>query len=106
MLVFIKANFTGSIDSDRNARELELKRTLGKTEESLMLASERKLRISFSLSPKLTRALDEYAESFKVTRSAFAEDALWIYLNNLDKHMKPENSASASQFQNKEAQTA
>ena len=71
-----------------------------------MMPSERKLRISFSLSPQLTRALDEYAESFKVTRSAFAEDALWIYLNSLDKHMKPENSVIQNQFQNEEALVA
>ena len=71
-----------------------------------MLASERKLRISFSLSPELTRALDEYAASFKVSRSSFAEDALWIYLNSLDKHMKRDNSATISQFQNEEALVA
>jgi predicted transcriptional regulator len=68
-----------------------------------MLASERKLRISFSLSPELRRALDEYAESFKVSRSAFAEDALWIYLNSLDKHMKPESSVAPNHFLNEEA---
>jgi predicted transcriptional regulator len=71
-----------------------------------MLASERKLRISFSLSPELRRALDEYAESFKVSQSAFAEDALWIYLNSLDKHMKPESSVAPNQFQNEEALVA
>ena len=103
MLVFVEANFTRSIAVDRNITKLEPDRLLGKLEESLMLASERKLRISFSLSPDLTRALDEYAESFKVSRSSFAEDALWIYLNNLDKHMKPENSVIPNQFQNEEA---
>lgn len=71
-----------------------------------MLVSERKLRISFSLFPELTRALDEYAESFKVSRSSFTEDALWIYLNSLDRHMKAENSATTSQFQNEEALVA
>lgn len=68
-----------------------------------MLPSERKLRISFALSPKLTRELDGYTESFDVSRSAFVEEALWVYLNELDKHFKP---ATKKRFQNQEALAA
>lgn len=68
-----------------------------------MLSTARKLRISFALSPDLTEALDNYAASFGVSRSAFAEEALWIYLNHLDKHME---SKSKIQFQNEDAQAA
>lgn len=68
-----------------------------------MLSTTRKLRISFALSPDLTEVLDTYAASFGVSRSAFAEEALWIYLNQLDKHME---SKSKIQFQNEEVLAA
>lgn len=65
-----------------------------------MISATKKLRISFALSPDLTEALDDYAASFGVSRSAFAEEALWIYLNHLDKHME---SKSKILFQNEDA---
>lgn len=68
-----------------------------------MLSTARKLRISFALSPDLTEALDNYAVSFGVSRSAFAEEALWIYLNHLDKHME---SKTKTRFQNEETLAA
>jgi metal-responsive CopG/Arc/MetJ family transcriptional regulator len=68
-----------------------------------MLPSERKLRISFALSPKVTRELDGYAESFDVSRSVFVEEALRIYLKELDKHFKP---ATKKRFENQQAMAA
>jgi len=68
-----------------------------------MLPSERKLRISFALSPKLARELDGYAESFGVSRSAFVEEALRIYLKELNKHSQP---ATKKRFGNQEAVAA
>lgn len=68
-----------------------------------MLPSVRKLRCSFALSPELIQALNDYSASFEVSRSVFTEEALWIYLDHLDKHMKPENE---KQFQNQEALAA
>ncbi|MEG4917488.1 hypothetical protein [Microcoleus sp. B4-D4] len=68
-----------------------------------MLSTTRKLRISFALSPELTEALDNYAVSFGVSRSAFTEEGLWIYLNQLDKHME---SKTKTRFQNEDALAA
>ena len=67
-----------------------------------MLSTTRKLRITLALSPELTEALDNYAVSFRVSRSVFTEEALWIYLNQLD-HMK---SKTKKRFQNEEALAA
>jgi len=68
-----------------------------------MLPSTRKLRITLALSPELTEALDNYAVPFAVSRSVFVEEALWVYLNQLDKHLKPANK---KRFQNQEALAA
>jgi metal-responsive CopG/Arc/MetJ family transcriptional regulator len=68
-----------------------------------MLPSERKLRISFALSPKLAGELDEYAESFDVSRSAFVEEALQVYLKELGKHYKP---SAKKRFENQQALAA
>jgi len=68
-----------------------------------MLSTTRKLRITLALSPEFTEALDNYAVSFGVSRSVFTEEALWIYLNQLDKHMK---SQTKKRFQNEEALAA
>lgn len=53
-----------------------------------MLPSSRKLRFSFALSPELIQALNEYSASFEVLRSVFVEEALWIYLGHLDRHLE------------------
>jgi len=68
-----------------------------------MLPSTRKLRITLALSPELTEALDNYAVPFEVSRSVFVEEALWVYLNQVDKHLKPANK---KRFQNQEALAA
>ena len=68
-----------------------------------MLPSERKLRISFALSPKLAEDLDTYAEAFDVSRSGFVGEALRVYLNQLGKHYKPANK---KRFENQEARAA
>jgi len=68
-----------------------------------MLPSTRKLRLTLALSPKLTEALDNYAVPFEVSRSVFVEEALCVYLNQLDKHLKPANK---KRFQNQEALAA
>jgi hypothetical protein len=68
-----------------------------------MLPAARKLGCSFALSPELIQALNEYSASLDVSRSVFVEDAMWVYLGHLDKHMKPEVE---KQFQNQEALAA
>lgn len=68
-----------------------------------MLPSTRKLRITLALSPELTEALDNYAVPFEVSSSVFVEEALWVYLNQVDKHLKPANK---KRFQNQEALAA
>jgi hypothetical protein len=68
-----------------------------------MLPAARKLRCSFALSPEFIQALNEYSASLDVSRSVFVEDAMWVYLGHLDKHMKPEVE---KQFQNQEALAA
>jgi metal-responsive CopG/Arc/MetJ family transcriptional regulator len=76
-----------------------IRESLGTT----MLPSKRKLRISFALSPKLAGELDGYAESFDVSRSAFVEEALQVYLKELGKHYKP---ATKKRFENRDALVA
>ncbi|MBD1882417.1 ribbon-helix-helix domain-containing protein [Microcoleus vaginatus] len=56
--------------------------------KSFMLPSSRKLRCSFALSPELIQALNEYSASIEVSRSVFVEEALWIYLGHLDRHLE------------------
>ncbi|EGK83517.1 ribbon-helix-helix domain-containing protein [Microcoleus vaginatus] len=56
--------------------------------KSFMLPSSRKLRCSFALSPELVQALNEYSASLEVSRSVFVEEALWIYLGHLDRHLE------------------
>ena len=53
-----------------------------------MLPAARKLRCSFALSPELIQALNDYSASFEVSRSVFVEEALWIYLGHLDRHVR------------------
>lgn len=67
-----------------------------------MLPSVGKLRCSFALSPEFIQALNEYSASLEVSRSVFTE-ALGIYLDYLDKHMKPD---AKKQPQNEEALAA
>ncbi len=68
-----------------------------------MLPTTRKLRCFFALSPELIQALNEYSASLDVSRAVFVEYAMWVYLEHLDKHMKPEIE---KQFQNQEALAA
>ena len=68
-----------------------------------MLPAARKLRCSFALTPELIQALNDYSASFEVSRSVFLEEAMWIYLDHLDKHTK---SDSEKQPQNEEALAA
>jgi hypothetical protein len=53
-----------------------------------MLPATRKLRCFFALSPELIQALNDYSASFEVERSVFVEEALWIYLGHLDRHLE------------------
>lgn len=53
-----------------------------------MLPAARKLRCPFALSPELIQALNDYSASFEVDRSVFVEEALWIYLGHLDRHLE------------------
>jgi len=68
-----------------------------------MLPAARKLRCSFALSPELIQALNDYSASFEVSRSVFVEEALWIYLGHLDRHLE---LAAKTQFHNEEALAA
>jgi len=68
-----------------------------------MLPAARKLRCSFALSPELIQALNDYSASFEVSRSVFVEEALWIYLSHLDRHLE---SDAKKQFQHEEALAA
>jgi len=68
-----------------------------------MLSATRKLRCSFTLSPELIQALNEYSASFEVARSLFVEEALWVYLGHLDRHLE---SDAKKQFQHEEALAA
>jgi hypothetical protein len=68
-----------------------------------MLPAARKLRCSFALSPELIQALNDYSASFEVSRSVFVEEALWIYLGHLDRHLE---SDAKKQFQHEEALAA
>jgi hypothetical protein len=68
-----------------------------------MLPSNRKVRITLALSPELTKVLDNYTVPFELSRSFFVAEALWAYLNHLDKDMKP---ATKKRFQNQKALAA
>jgi hypothetical protein len=68
-----------------------------------MLPSVRKLRCSFALSPELIQAQNDYSASFELSRSVFVEEALWIYLGHLDRHLK---SDAKKQFQHEKALAA
>jgi hypothetical protein len=68
-----------------------------------MLPSVRKLRCSFALSPELIQAPNDYSASFELSRSVFVEEALWIYLSHLDRHLK---SDAKKQFQHEKALAA
>jgi hypothetical protein len=68
-----------------------------------MLPSSRKLRCSFALSPELIQALNDYSASFEVSRWVFIEEALWIYLGHLERHLE---SDSKTPPQNEEALAA
>ena len=71
--------------------------------KSFMLPSSQKLRCSFALSPELIQALNEYSASFEVSRSVFVEEALWIYLGHLDRHLELDSKTPP---QNEEALAA
>ncbi len=71
--------------------------------KKIMLPSVRKLRCSFALSPELAQALNNYSASFEVSRSVFVEEALWIYLGHLDRHLELDSKMPA---QNEEALAA
>ena len=71
--------------------------------KSFMLPSSRKLRCSFALSPELIQALNEYSASLEVSRSVFVEEALWIYLGHLDRHLELD---AKKQIQHEEALAA
>ena len=68
-----------------------------------MLPASRKLRCSFALSLELIQALNNYLASFEVSRSVFVEEALWIYLGHLDRHLE---SDAKTQPHNEEALAA
>ena len=68
-----------------------------------MLPAARKLRCSFALSPELIQALNDYSASFEVSRSMFVEEALWIYLGHLDRHLELDSKTPP---QNEEALAA
>lgn len=68
-----------------------------------MLPSSRKLRCSFALSPELIQALNDYSASFEVSRSVFVEEALWVYLGHLDRHLELDSKTPP---QNEEALAA
>lgn len=71
--------------------------------KSFMLPSSRKLRCSFALSPELIQALNDYSASFEVSRSVFVEEALWVYLGHLDRHLELDSKTPP---QNEEALAA
>ena len=68
-----------------------------------MLPCTTQLRVTLALSPELTKAIDEYAVPFEVSRSVFVEEAMWLYLNHLDKYAY---AGAKVQSHNKEALTA
>jgi len=68
-----------------------------------MLPSTRKLRVGLALSPELITEADKYTLPFGVSRSLFFEEAMWIYLDHLDRYVKSE---AKIQIQNEEAPTA
>ena len=72
-------------------------------EKAVMLPSTRKLRVGLALSPELIAEADKYAVPFGVSRSMFFEEAMWIYLDHLDRYVKSE---AKPQAQNEEAQAA
>ena len=68
-----------------------------------MLPSVRKLRCSFARSPELIQAQKDYSASFEVSRLVFVEEALWIYLGHLDRHLELDSKTPP---QNEEALAA
>ncbi|MEO6860134.1 MAG: protease HtpX [Microcoleus sp.] len=68
-----------------------------------MLPSTRKLKVGLALSPELISESDKYAVPLGVSRSVFFEEAMWIYLNHLDRYV---NSEVKTQTQNEEALAA
>ena len=70
-----------------------------------MLPSTRKLRVGLALSPELIAEADKYAVPFGVSRSVFFEEAMWIYLDHLEKHVNSESEAE-TQPQNEKALVA
>ena len=69
-----------------------------------MLPSTRKLRVGLALSPEFIAEADKYAVPFGVSRSLFFEEAMWIYLDHLDRYVKSE--AKTQQIHNEEALVA
>lgn len=63
---------------------------LSSVEKAVMLQSTRKLRVGLVLSPELIAEADKYAVPFGVSRSLFFEEAMWIYLDHLDRYVKSE----------------
>jgi hypothetical protein len=72
-------------------------------EKAVMLPSTRKLKVGLALSPELISESDKYAVPLGVSRSVFFEEAMWIYLNHLDRYV---NSEVKTQTQNEEALAA
>lgn len=68
-----------------------------------MLPSTRKLRVGLALSPELIAEADKYAVPLGVSHSLFFEEAMWIYLDHLDRYVKSE---AKPQTQNEEALVA
>ncbi|WP_333202785.1 hypothetical protein [Microcoleus sp. S28C3] len=75
---------------------------LSNVEKFIMLPSTRKLRVGLALSPELIAEADKFAVPFGVSRSTFFEEAMWIYLDHLDRYVKSE---AKPQAQNEEALT-
>ena len=72
-------------------------------EKAVMLPSTRKLRVGLALSPELIAEADKFAVPFGVSRSMFFEEAMWIYLDHLDRYIKSE---AKPQAQNEDALVA
>jgi hypothetical protein len=70
-----------------------------------MLLSTRKLRVGLALSPELIAEADKYAVPFGVSRSVFFEEAMWIYLDHLEKHVNSQAEAE-TQPENEKALAA
>ncbi|MEG4009827.1 hypothetical protein QUA41_28140 [Microcoleus sp. Pol11C1] len=68
-----------------------------------MLPSTRKLRVGLALSPELIAEADKYARSWGISRLGFFEEAIWLYLERLDKYIRAD---AKIQSHNKEALAA